>query len=253
MRKTMMVGNWKMHKTSKELAPFFAEFAKNTKGDIQKSHTEILFAVPFTLLSKTNEIASKLGITIAAQNVNENASGAFTGEVSTEMLADINIKATLIGHSERRQYFGETDTAVAAKTLKAQAAGLLAVVCVGELLEERESNKTNDVIKKQVETALSKVANLENIILAYEPVWAIGTGKTATPQMAQEVHKLMRDIVSQKFGESAAAKVQILYGGSAKPSNIADLLEQPDIDGGLVGGASLKALDFAEMINISNG
>jgi triosephosphate isomerase (TIM) len=249
MRKIMMAGNWKMNKKSTELSGFFETFSKEASlNEESLAKVDILFAVPFTLLESSQKLANKSGIQIASQNINENESGAFTGEISHHMLSDIGIKATLIGHSERRQYYNESDESVANKVVTAQKNGLLAVACVGELLEEREGGKTSEVVTRQVNAFLDKIDSTDNLVIAYEPVWAIGTGKTATPEMAQEVHALIRGLVNIKFGQESSDKMQILYGGSAKPSNIDELLSQPDIDGGLVGGASLKPLDFAQMV-----
>ncbi len=249
MRKVMMAGNWKMHKSNAELEEFFGAFVKEANLTKEStSRVDIMFALPYTLLANGHKIAEQHGICIASQNMDSNESGAFTGEISASMLKDIGICATLIGHSERRQYYNETDDSVAKKVAAAQKAGIQAVACVGELLDDRESGATNQVVTRQVSAFLDAIDTLDNVVIAYEPVWAIGTGKTATPEMAQEVHALIRSIVQAKFGEDAANKVQILYGGSAKPSNIDELLAQPDIDGGLVGGASLKPLDFAKMV-----
>ncbi len=248
MRKKLLAGNWKMNKTSGELAPFFDAFAKEL-GAAPKC--DVLFAAPFTLLQKAQELAKPRGYLIAAQNVHAEASGAFTGEVSLAMLQDVGIAASLVGHSERRQYFNETDATVAKKTKAAQAAGVMPIVCIGETLAEREAHRTEAVVGAQLDAVLEGLGNpkdLGNLVIAYEPVWAIGTGRSATSAQAQEVHAFIRKRVVAVCGADAAAKLRILYGGSANPANIVELLGQKDIDGGLVGGASLKPTDFAAMV-----
>jgi triosephosphate isomerase len=211
----------------------------------------LLFAVPFTLLEKAAKLAYPHGIRIAAQNTHFETSGAYTGEVSLAMLKDVGITATLVGHSERRQYFGETDETVNKKVRAALAQGFLTIACVGETLEERDGNQTAAVVSRQVAAVLEAVgpATLKDLVIAYEPVWAIGTGRTATSAQAEEVHAAIRVQVGQRFGAPAATALRLLYGGSANPSNIKELMAQPDVDGGLVGGASLKPSDFAAMVN----
>lgn len=250
-RKKLLAGNWKMHKTNAELSAFFESFIAESKGSL--SSIDILFALPFTLLQRAKELTQDQNITIAAQNIHHEQSGAFTGEVSIPMLRDIGVTATLIGHSERRQYFGETDESVAKKMLACLAGSITPVVCVGELKEEREQGKTNEVLTRQVEAFLSATRDLKDLIIAYEPVWAIGTGLTATSDQAQEAHAFIRGLVRKHHGELKAESIRILYGGSAKPDNIAELVSKPDVDGGLVGGASLKPSDFAAMAIICAG
>jgi triosephosphate isomerase len=196
------------------------------------------------------EAAKGSNIVIGAENVQYEAKGAYTGEVSAEMLKAIGVDTVIIGHSERRQYFGETDETVNQRTRAAIAAGLTAIVCVGETLEEREAGKLNEVIERQMTVGLKDVtaADCAKLVIAYEPVWAIGTGKTATPDQAQEVHALIREILAKLVGAETAETVRIQYGGSMKPSNAAELLAKKDIDGGLIGGAALKAEDFAGII-----
>jgi triosephosphate isomerase len=250
-RTRLMAGNWKMNKLSSELEPFFREFAAALGLDKDETITDrvdILFAVPYLLLDRAAQLAEPMGIRVAAQNVHSEANGAFTGEVSLGMLKEIGVTATLIGHSERRQYFGETDESVARKTKAALAAGFMPIACVGETLEEREEGRTEAVVTRQVKAVLDTIDSPKDLVLAYEPVWAIGTGRSATSGQAQEVHATIRRLIAQRFGDGVAAKMRILYGGSANPANIDELLKQPDIDGGLVGGASLKPQDFAKMV-----
>ncbi len=253
MRKKLLAGNWKMHKLAGELPGFFTEFvaALGTSPDKVADRCEVLFAAPYTLLAKASELATPRGIRIAAQNVHFEAQGAYTGEISLPMLKDIGVLATLIGHSERRQYYNETDETVQKKTAAALAAGVTPIVCVGETLAERDGGTTDSVVRRQVEAAVAGIKDPKDLVIAYEPVWAIGTGRSATSAQAQDVHKLIRKVWATLYGDAHAAKVRILYGGSANPANIAELLKQPDIDGGLVGGASLKPADFATMVRVT--
>ena len=258
MRKRLMAGNWKMFKLIAELEPFFETFTKELKLDEDRGLTErvgMAFAVPFTQLARAAELAKPLGVRIAAQNVHWQAEGAFTGEVSLAMLREVGIATTLIGHSERRQFAGETDDTVARKTKAALAAGFLPIVCVGETLAERDAGTTADVVARQLGAVLAAVQGdslaARELVIAYEPVWAIGTGRAATAAQAQEVHGLIRRQVVATWGAQAAASLRILYGGSANPGNIRELLDQSDIDGALVGGASLKPLDFAQMVRVA--
>ena len=252
MRKNLIAGNWKMNNTSADLESYMTEFVNILSDSFEKlgESTDILISVPYLILDKANKIASAYGIKVAAQNVNEHLSGAYTGEVSAPMLNDFGIKYCLVGHSERRQYFNETNQSVAEKTVVCLNHGITPIVCIGESLEERESGKTDAVLVEQIQAVMSVVEDVKNIIIAYEPVWAIGTGLTATNEQAELAHRVIREELKKKYGEDSN-KVQILYGGSAKPANIGGLLEQENIDGGLVGGASLKPADFAEMVKIS--
>jgi triosephosphate isomerase len=242
-RKIFIAGNWKMNKTVAEAAELVAGLKANADkvGDV-----DVAVCPTFTTLASVVEGLKDTPIKVGAQNVAWAESGAFTGEISAAMLNEIGVDYVIIGHSERRQYFGETDETVNARTKAALAAGLLPIVCIGELLEEREAGKTEDVVKTQTEGGLAGLTAEEaaKITLAYEPVWAIGTGKTATPEMAQEVHAFLRGVLTDMFGAETAEAMRIQYGGSMKPANAAELLAQPDIDGGLIGGASLKADDF---------
>lgn len=249
MRKPLMAGNWKMNKTILE-AVSVVKALKSAVADI--SDVEILLCPSFTALYAVNNEVKGSNISIGAQNLFWETKGAFTGEVSPAMVKDTGCSYVLVGHSERRQYFGETNETVNKKTRAALAIDLIPVVCVGETLAERESNVTFQIIEKQIEEGLAgltpKQASLT--VIAYEPVWAIGTGKTATPEQAQEVQAFVRKIYAQIYSE-AADKVRILYGGSVNPGNVSELMKQPDIDGGLVGGASLEAESFVKLVKYS--
>lgn len=247
MRKRLLAGNWKMNKSIAELSSFFESFSKELANE-KRENVEVLFAAPYLQLAEANKLASSLGIKIASQNVHFEESGAYTGEVSIGMLKEIGVNATLIGHSERRQYFGETDESVSKKVEVCLKSGMTPIACVGETKEDRESNKTEEVLKTQIDAIISKLDDIGDLVVAYEPVWAIGTGLTASNEQAQQAHAFIRSLFTEKYGKEVSSKLRILYGGSAKPSNIEGLLEQPDIDGGLVGGASLKPADFAEMV-----
>ena len=240
-------GNWKMFKTAGEardlvraLAPLVAEVA----GKVQ-----VAVAPPFTALAAVVEAARGTRIEVAAQNVHFEAQGAFTGEISAGMLADLGVKHCIVGHSERRQLFGETDEGIRKKAAALLQAGILPIVCVGETLLEREAGRTLEVVSRQVRAALQGLspADVARLTVAYEPVWAIGTGKTATTAQAQEVHAALRALLRELAG-GAADQVRIQYGGSVKADNAAELMAQPDVDGALVGGASLKAPDFSQIV-----
>jgi triosephosphate isomerase len=245
-RKIIIAGNWKMNKTASEAAVLAKEVAAIGNTDA----ITVVIAPPFTSLAAAGTAISGTAVKLGAQNVSDKASGAYTGEVSAAMLLDLGVTHVILGHSERRQYYGETDAFVNAKTLAALAAGLAPIVCVGETLAEREAGKTFDVIGTQIKDGLAGIAGdkFGAVIIAYEPVWAIGTGKTATPAMAQEVHAFIRAELAKLQGADAAAKTSILYGGSMKPDNAPALLAEADIDGGLIGGAALKASDFSALI-----
>jgi triosephosphate isomerase len=250
MRKKMIAGNWKMNKVASDVPQFFRSFAaacglENDRNIASK--VDILFAVPSVLLDVCRTTASGMGIQISAQNVHYETSGAFTGEISLAMLADIGIRATLIGHSERRQFFAETNQSVALKSASAQKAGFLAIVCIGETLEQRNAGLTESVIKDQLDPVFNAISGLNNIVLAYEPVWAIGTGVSATSAQAQSTHAYIRSQARARFGTSADS-LRILYGGSANPKNIGELLGMADIDGALIGGASLKPDEIGSMV-----
>ncbi|MEM1223517.1 MAG: triose-phosphate isomerase [Verrucomicrobiota bacterium] len=246
-RKYLIAGNWKMNLNSAE----GAELAEDVVS-LVGTQTEVSVCVcpTFTTLESVSKVVNDSNVSLGAQNMHFEAAGAYTGEISAEMLRHLFCNFVILGHSERREYFGETDAIVNKKTLAALAANLKPVVCIGETLEEREAGKVNQVIKTQLEGALVGVTaeSADALVIAYEPVWAIGTGKTATPEMAEEVHAEIRCLLASLIGAEAAEKVRILYGGSMKPGNAPDLLAQPNIDGGLIGGASLKANDFAGIV-----
>ncbi|MFO7820484.1 MAG: triose-phosphate isomerase [Lentisphaeria bacterium] len=245
-RKICIAGNWKMNKTIAEARELVRDL-KDKVGD--QDAVEVAVCPPFLALAAVSEELKNTNIGVGSQNIHWEQSGAFTGELSAEMLKEIGIEYVVIGHSERRQYFGETDETVNQRLKTALATGFIPMVCVGETLEQRESNATEDVVKRQIQGGLDGLSaeDMEKVIVAYEPVWAIGTGKTATPDQAQNVHAFIREQLRAKFGE-VAERVRIQYGGSVKPANAAELLSQADIDGALVGGASLKADDFAGII-----
>jgi triosephosphate isomerase len=244
-----MAGNWKMYKTPAETAAFFEKFLPLVASS---THAEVAICPPSVNIAAAVTAAAGSRVMIGAQNCfTQNKEGAYTGEVTATMIQAAGCACVIIGHSERRQYFGETDATVLARTQCALEAGLTPFVCVGELLADREAGKTNDVLAAQFEGGIAGLTaeQFARIVIAYEPVWAIGTGKVATPEIAQETHKFIRSCVEAKFGKEAADKVRILYGGSVKPDNVKGLMAQPDIDGALVGGASLKAEDFSGVVN----
>jgi triosephosphate isomerase len=250
LRKAVIAGNWKMNKTPAQAAALIEEMKPLVAG----ADCDVVLCVPYIDIPAAVKAAEGSNIAIGAENIHFKASGAYTGEISTGMLLDAGAKYVIIGHSERRQYFGETDETVNKRTRAVIAAGLTAIVCVGETLEEREAGKLNEVIERQMNVGLKDVsaADCDKLVIAYEPVWAIGTGKTATPDQAQEVHALIREILAKLVGAETAETVRIQYGGSMKPSNAAELLAKKDIDGGLIGGAALKAEDFAGIIAAAN-
>lgn len=248
MRIPLIAGNWKMYKTVAETEQFFREFLPLVANS---THCEIAVAPPFTAIAKAVEQARGTRVAISGQNVFWEKQGAFTGEVSAAMLAEAGCRFTIIGHSERRQYFGESNETVNKRIRAALAVGLEAIVCIGELLEEREAGRTEAVLEQQFEQGLAGLtaAEIARIIIAYEPVWAIGTGRTATPEIAQQAHRFIRSRAERHFGRETASRLRILYGGSVKPDNIKGLMAQPDIDGALVGGASLEAQSLSAIVN----
>ena len=247
MRKIVIAGNWKLNKTPREALVLVEELKREVSG---VSGVEIVVCPPFTALDIVKESIMDTNIALGAQNVYWQDSGAFTGEISAPMLKDLGVQYVIIGHSERRQFFGETNETVSKRIRAALTHGLTPIVCVGENLVERESNKTFDVIKNHCEGSLVNLTadEMKKIVIAYEPVWAIGTGKTATPEQAQEVHAYIRQLLVKLFNADVAQSVSIQYGGSVTPENIAILMAKPDIDGALVGGASLKAPSFAAIV-----
>lgn len=244
MRRSLVVGNWKMNGTlaSAEL------LAKGIIAGLGDNHADIAVCVPYVHLPKVSELVRNTALAVGAQNVADKASGAFTGEVSAAMLSEFNCKYALVGHSERRSYYGDTDESVAARFCQAQEQNITPILCVGETLEQREQDQTFAVIDTQLDAVikLAGIAAFGAAVIAYEPVWAIGTGKTATDEQAQEVHHYIRQYIAAK-DQAIAEKIQILYGGSAKPENAKGLFAMPDIDGGLIGGASLDAESFLKI------
>ncbi|MDR3570530.1 MAG: triose-phosphate isomerase [Syntrophobacteraceae bacterium] len=249
-RRPLIAANWKMHKTLAEAVSFVESIQKQTGplGD-----REVLIAPPFTSLKEVGDTLKEGGYSLGAQNCHWEQKGAFTGEISTVMLKEMGCAYVLVGHSERRQLFGETDETVRLKTAAVIAAGMVPVVCVGEVLGERERGETFDVVGRQVEEAFTGLSaeQMAGVVIAYEPVWAIGTGKTATAGQAQEVHGYIRARISSLFNKTIENNVRILYGGSVKPSNIDVLMAEPDIDGALVGGASLEVASFTSLIEFN--
>ena len=250
MRKPIIAGNWKLNKNAKE-AIELVTLIKREVSEIQD--VDIVVCPVFTVLSDVHDIVNETNIGLGAQNCYWEDSGAFTGEVSAPLVKDAGCGYVIIGHSERRQYFGETNETVNKKIRAALDHDLIPIACVGETLDEREGDKTFDVIKEQITDSLKGFSDdeMKKTVIAYEPVWAIGTGKTATPDQAQEVHAYIRKLLAEIFNEDVASAVRIQYGGSVKPDNTADLMSQADIDGALVGGASLQADSFVEIIKNS--
>jgi triosephosphate isomerase len=246
MRKKIVAGNWKMNKSLQDgiaLASEVEQLVSSLPGNV-----EVIVAPPFLHLTEVKKVVKK--VAVSAQNCASELSGAFTGEVSAAMLNSAGIPYAIIGHSERRTYYGETDTILARKVKLALDNGISPIFCCGELLAEREKGIFFEVVKRQIEMALFSLSETEfsRVIIAYEPVWAIGTGLNATPQQAQEMHKFIRDTIKAKFGDVAAQNTSILYGGSCKASNAGELFANPDVDGGLIGGASLQAQDFIGIV-----
>lgn len=247
MRKKIIAANWKMYKDLAEANDFFTFFIEN----LPNTKAEILIAPGLTNLWHAFEATRKYPIEIIAQNMHQEERGAFTGEVSAEMLKSVGIQQVILGHSERREYFGENDNLLKQKVQTALKNEMSVVFCVGEKLNDRKENKHFELVKSQLQTALFGLnkSDWQNIVIAYEPVWAIGTGETASPEQAQEMHQFIRETIAGAYGSDTAAAVSILYGGSVKPDNAKALFSQPDIDGGLVGGASLDVNSFIQIIN----
>jgi triosephosphate isomerase (TIM) len=248
LRRPVIAGNWKMYKTREETRAFLNAFRPLVAAS---HHCDIILAPPFTSLAAAVESAKGSSIAIAAQDAYWEREGSFTGEISMRMLVETGCRAVILGHSERRQFFGETDAAVNRKLKAALEAGLEPIVCVGETLEERETGATESVLQRQFEAGMATLTGAEfsRILIAYEPVWAIGTGRTATPELAAEAHRFLRKIAAARFTPERAAAVRILYGGSVKPDNIRLLMAQTEIDGALVGGASLDPQAFSAIVN----
>ncbi|MBI4428440.1 MAG: triose-phosphate isomerase [Ignavibacteriales bacterium] len=248
MRSKVIAGNWKMNKDLGESEKLIKDLKMSLNFDL--GGTRVIICPPYPSLALAAKLLEGTSIELGAQNMYTENEGAFTGEVSPKMLKAAGCKYVILGHSERRQYFAESNEFINTKARKALSSGLIPIICVGETLEEREKNITDQIVSVQVKACLKEIAaaDIERVIVAYEPVWAIGTGKNATPQQAQDVHRLIRKLVSQLYSIQVADRVIIQYGGSVKPDNSADLLHQPDIDGALVGGACLKADSFAGII-----
>ena len=247
MRKAIIAGNWKMNKTPAEAKALVTEL----KPLVKDASCDVVVCVPAVNFAAVKEAAKGSRIKLGAENVHWAKSGAYTGELSADMLKAAGCEYVIIGHSERRQYFGETDKTVNLRTLAAVKAGLKAIVCVGEMKDEREAGYTDMIVTYQTQMALHGLTPEEvaGVVIAYEPVWAIGTGLTATDEQANETIGVIRKAICEKYGEEAASKIRIQYGGSMKGSNVKGLMAQPEIDGGLIGGASLKAPDFAQVVN----
>jgi triosephosphate isomerase len=248
-RTPYLAANWKMHKTVEETERLLAEFLP----EVPDEGAEVVICPPYPSLKTAVEHCAQSRVRIAAQNMHEADQGAFTGEVSAPMLLELGVDGVILGHSERRQHFGETDQALARKVPAALAAGLEPILCIGEVESERDAGDTEEVLGRQLDVDLADVADerLGEVVIAYEPVWAIGTGRTATPEQAQEAIAFIRGRIAQRSAEAAEA-TRILYGGSVKPDNAAELISQPDVDGALVGGASLDPDDFAAIVSAAS-
>ena len=250
-RRPLIAGNWKMYKTPQEAAETAEQLVEQVR-DV--SDVDIMIAPPFTALESVSRAIKNSPVALGAQDLYWEEEGAYTGEISAPMLKSMGCEYGIIGHSERRQYFGETDKTVNQKIQAAIRIGLKPVFCIGETEQERESEQTFSVLDKQVRKGLERLVleQLDTLIIAYEPVWAIGTGKTATDDQAQEVHQFIRSLIEKSFGNELSKSIRILYGGSVKPDNILNLMEMPDIDGALVGGASLSADSFSQIVKFKN-
>lgn len=246
MRKIIIAGNWKMNKTCTETREFFESLLPKIEG----LSRNVVVGVPFTSLQEAVKLTKGSIVKIAAQNMNPNEKGAYTGEVSPLMLKDLGVEYVILGHSERRAYYHETNEFINEKVKSALKHDLRPILCIGEKLEDRENGTTTEVVKEQLVEGLKGVSkeDITKVVIAYEPIWAIGTGKTATPEIAQEVHSFIRNLLTILYTKELAEEVTVQYGGSMKPSNVVDLLKQKDIDGGLIGGASLEPESFVELI-----
>lgn len=250
MRQKIVAGNWKMNTTAEEGQKLTSEIVNMVQDEVNQD-VQVVLAAPFThLQSVVKLVGNNKRIGVAAQNVNENESGAFTGEISVGMLKSIGVEWVILGHSERREYFKESNQQLAKKVDAVLKGGLNPIFCCGEPLEIREKDEHVGYVKKQLEEGIFHLSEdqIRKVVIAYEPVWAIGTGKTASTEQAQEMHKAIRQQLAEKWGEAVAGEIRILYGGSMKPDNAKELMEEPDVDGGLVGGASLKSRDFLQII-----
>ncbi|NOR27203.1 MAG: triose-phosphate isomerase [Lutibacter sp.] len=249
MRKQIVAGNWKMNKNIQESIQLANEVVANVQG-LTLNNTRVIVTPTFVNLTEVVRATDGSAVEVAAQNMHQAKSGAFTGEISAEMLTSLGLKTVILGHSERREYFGETDAILAEKVNAALANNLEVIFCFGEVLEDRKSDNHFNVVESQIKNGLFhlEASAWENIVLAYEPVWAIGTGETASPEQAQEMHAFIRKIVADKYTTEVAENVSILYGGSVKPSNSKEIFSKEDVDGGLIGGAALNAEDFIALV-----
>jgi len=245
MRLPIIAGNWKMNKTIAE----GVKFIEAIKEDVKGTDVEVVICAPATLLKDLKIAAEGTNIKIGAQNMHYEESGAFTGELAPAMLKEINVDFVVIGHSERREYYNETDETVNLKVKKALEVGIAPIMCCGETLEQRENGTTKDVIKAQIVKGLAGVERVQDVVIAYEPIWAIGTGKTATSDQANDVIASIREVVADLYSSEVSEEVRIQYGGSVKPANVEDIMNQSDIDGALVGGASLQPESFTQLVN----
>ena len=246
-RKPIIAGNWKMNDTKADTKALITELLPLVKD----AECDVVICTPYTDLWSAVELTKGSNVHVGAQNVHWAEKGAFTGEISAKMLVELGVEYVIIGHSERRQYFGETDQTVNARVKAALAAGLKPIICVGETLEEREAGRVEEVLVRQTKAALDGLtkADIDNMVIAYEPVWAIGTGRTATAEVANETIAIVRRTVAEVFCPHCAERIRIQYGGSMNPKNVKELMAMPEIDGGLIGGASLKAVDFSQVVN----
>lgn len=247
MRKKIVAGNWKMHKNAEETEDLLNDLIDKLPNDVE---AQIIVAPTFVNLASAVDHLEFTNIAVAAQNMHQAEAGAFTGEISADMLKSIGVNTVIIGHSERRAYFNETDALLANKVSTALKHDMVVIFCFGEELKDRQDNQHFNVVENQLRDGLFHIENKdwEQIVLAYEPVWAIGTGETASPEQAQEMHEFIRETVRKRYGNAIAEDVSILYGGSVKPENAGEIFSKPDVDGGLIGGAALKAEDFAKIV-----
>ncbi len=248
MRQKIVAGNWKMHKNAEETEDLLNDLIDQLPNDIE---AQIIVAPTFVNLASAVDHLEFTNIAVAAQNMHQNENGAYTGEISADMLKSIGVNFVIIGHSERRAYFHESDALLAQKVTTALKHDMISLFCFGEELKDRQSNQHFNVVENQLRDGLFHIEDKdwEQIVLAYEPVWAIGTGETASPEQAQEMHEFIRETVRKRYGSTIAENVSILYGGSVKPENAKEIFSKPDVDGGLIGGAALKATDFAAIVN----
>ena len=248
MRKKIVAGNWKMHKNAEETEDLLNDLIDKLPNDVE---AQIIVAPTFVNLASAVDHLEFTNIAVAAQNMHQAEAGAFTGEISADMLRSIGVNTVIIGHSERRAYFNETDAILANKVSTALKHDMVVIFCFGEELKDRQDNQHFNVVENQLRDGLFHIENKdwEQIVLAYEPVWAIGTGETASPEQAQEMHEFIRETVRKRYGNTVAEDVSILYGGSVKPENAGEIFSKPDVDGGLIGGAALKAEDFAKIVS----